>query len=524
MASNESDHLAIVTRNSARLNLSGKSRITQKNKSLTVHTNWERVDQELYLASVNEQLSNYNPVNNIEDTIKYLNKEPVLFATSVLENMRYGRPDATDTEVYEAVTLANAHDFIDGFPEEYNTILGERGVTVSGGQKHGITIARALIKNPSIFLLDEATSALDAESERIVQEALDTVSRGCTVLVIAHRLSTIRDADIIAVVSHGQIVEITSDDLGLTRVEGIEHVSQSVTEVTQRPVSDKSAVHPLVSQDSRENLSKTLNGTSIIDFSRIPWVQEELQSEILEKEEASVKILKKAEADASVNKCRYKSADHDIADKPVVKKRHKSYADADEKSACSVTTVTTEKDFSTNVHEPAKQITNVSVPHVPDVNTMSYELDSITLNSTFNFTTPDTTVTPHYQMPMHEIGPVPYVETPVSHFEYSQTTGSQSYLEMLGEIKRLERLMTMSGALSNGSNAVSNTSKGIYGPASTSSPCMKNESNFTLTPSRTQLMMSSLGNFTCQQRKLKEKSGLLCVTLPPCTRKMSPMN
>ncbi|KAL4236602.1 ATP-binding cassette [Mactra antiquata] len=99
MASNVSDHLPIVTRNSARLNLSGKSRITQKNKSLTVHTNWERVDQELYLASVNEQLSNYNPVNNIEDTIKYLNKEPVLFATSVLENMRYGRPDATDTEV-----------------------------------------------------------------------------------------------------------------------------------------------------------------------------------------------------------------------------------------------------------------------------------------------------------------------------------------------------------------------------------------------------------------------------------------
>ncbi|KAL4226847.1 ATP-binding cassette [Mactra antiquata] len=83
--------------------------------------------------------------------------EPVLFATSVLENMRYGRPDATDTEVYEAVTLTNAHDFIVGFPEGYNTILGERGVTVSEGQKHGIAIARALIKYPSILIPDEAT-------------------------------------------------------------------------------------------------------------------------------------------------------------------------------------------------------------------------------------------------------------------------------------------------------------------------------------------------------------------------------
>ncbi|KAL4224808.1 ATP-binding cassette [Mactra antiquata] len=140
--------------------------------------------------------------------IGFINQEPVLFATSVLENIRYGRPDATDTEVYEAATLANAHNFIVGFPEGYNTILGERGVTVSGGQKQRIAIARALIKNPSILILDEATSALDAESERIVQEALDTVSRGRTVLVIAHRLSTIRDADIIAVVSHGQIVEL----------------------------------------------------------------------------------------------------------------------------------------------------------------------------------------------------------------------------------------------------------------------------------------------------------------------------
>ncbi|XP_060555918.1 mitochondrial potassium channel ATP-binding subunit-like [Ruditapes philippinarum] len=144
--------------------------------------------------------------------IGFINQEPVLFATSVLENIRYGRPDATDIEVFEAAAQANAHDFIVGFPNGYKTVLGERGVTVSGGQKQRIAIARALIKNPSILILDEATSALDAESERIVQEALDTVSRGRTVLVIAHRLSTIRDADVIAVVANGKIVEIGNHD------------------------------------------------------------------------------------------------------------------------------------------------------------------------------------------------------------------------------------------------------------------------------------------------------------------------
>lgn len=140
--------------------------------------------------------------------IGYINQEPVLFATSVMENIRYGRPDASDQEVMEAAQLANADTFIRTFPEGYQTILGERGVTVSGGQKQRIAIARALVKNPSILVLDEATSALDAESERVVQEALDKVGKGRTVLVIAHRLSTIRDADVIAVVSHGKIVEM----------------------------------------------------------------------------------------------------------------------------------------------------------------------------------------------------------------------------------------------------------------------------------------------------------------------------
>ncbi|XP_013065801.2 mitochondrial potassium channel ATP-binding subunit-like isoform X1 [Biomphalaria glabrata] len=152
--------------------------------------------------------------------IGFINQEPVLFATSVMENIRYGKPTATDQEVIEAAKLANAHDFITGFPKGYNTVLGERGVTVSGGQKQRIAIARALIKNPSILILDEATSALDAESERIVQEALDKVVKGRTTLVIAHRLSTVRDADLIAVVSKGRIMELGTHE-SLRRSKGL---------------------------------------------------------------------------------------------------------------------------------------------------------------------------------------------------------------------------------------------------------------------------------------------------------------
>lgn len=140
--------------------------------------------------------------------IGFINQEPVLFATSVMENIRYGNPDATDTEVIDAAKLANADNFIQDFPEGYNTILGERGVTVSGGQKQRIAIARALVKNPAILVLDEATSALDTESEKIVQEALDNVCHGRTVIVIAHRLSTIKNADIVAVIAKGKIVEL----------------------------------------------------------------------------------------------------------------------------------------------------------------------------------------------------------------------------------------------------------------------------------------------------------------------------
>jgi ATP-binding cassette subfamily B protein len=134
-------------------------------------------------------------------------QEPTVFATSVLDNIRYGRLDADETQVRDAARLASADDFIQALPQGYHTVLGERGVTLSGGQRQRIAIARAILKDAPILLLDEATSALDAESERAVQEALDRLMQGRTTLVIAHRLATIRSADRILVLDAGRIVE-----------------------------------------------------------------------------------------------------------------------------------------------------------------------------------------------------------------------------------------------------------------------------------------------------------------------------
>jgi ATP-binding cassette subfamily B protein len=134
-------------------------------------------------------------------------QEAVIFSASALENIRYGRPGASDEEVAAAATAAFAHDFIAALPEGYDTFLGERGVRLSGGQRQRIAIARAILKNPPLLLLDEATSALDAESERMVQAALESAMRGRTTLVIAHRLATVQKADRIVVLDHGRLVE-----------------------------------------------------------------------------------------------------------------------------------------------------------------------------------------------------------------------------------------------------------------------------------------------------------------------------
>jgi len=139
-------------------------------------------------------------------------QEPVLFATSIAENIRYGRPGASDDDVRAAAQAANAETFVDAFPDGFDTLVGERGVRLSGGQKQRIAIARAVLKDPAILVLDEATSALDAESEHLVQEALDRLMRGRTTLVIAHRLSTVRDANRVIVLDDGRIQEQGTHD------------------------------------------------------------------------------------------------------------------------------------------------------------------------------------------------------------------------------------------------------------------------------------------------------------------------
>ncbi|MEM8891709.1 MAG: ATP-binding cassette domain-containing protein, partial [Bacteroidota bacterium] len=134
-------------------------------------------------------------------------QDVILFGGTIKENILYGREEATDEEVIEAAKKSNSWEFIENFPEGLETIVGERGVKLSGGQRQRIAIARAILKDPAILLLDEATSALDAESEKIVQEALENLMEGRTSIIIAHRLSTIKDVDCIFVLEDGKIVE-----------------------------------------------------------------------------------------------------------------------------------------------------------------------------------------------------------------------------------------------------------------------------------------------------------------------------
>lgn len=145
---------------------------------------------------------------HLHEKISIVSQEPVLFNCSVAENILYGvKGRASNVDIENAAKMANAHEFVSNFPEGYNTLVGERGVRLSGGQKQRIAIARALLMDPRVLLLDEATSALDAESEYLVQDAMDQLMKGRTVLVIAHRLSTVQSATTVAVVSDGQIVE-----------------------------------------------------------------------------------------------------------------------------------------------------------------------------------------------------------------------------------------------------------------------------------------------------------------------------
>nr|CAB3498164.1 unnamed protein product [Digitaria exilis] len=154
----------------------------------------------------------------LHSKVSIVSQEPTLFNCTIEENIAYGLEGKSNfSDVESAAKMANAHSFICSFPDQYKTVVGERGIRLSGGQKQRIAIARALLMNPRVLLLDEATSALDAESEYLVQDAMDSLMKGRTVLVIAHRLSTVKSADTVAVISDGQIVESGTHDELLAR-------------------------------------------------------------------------------------------------------------------------------------------------------------------------------------------------------------------------------------------------------------------------------------------------------------------
>ena len=146
-------------------------------------------------------------LNELRNQIGIVQQDVYLFAGSIMDNIRYGRPDATDEEVVRAAKNANAHEFIMSFPDGYDTDIGQRGVKLSGGQKQRLSIARVFLKNPPVLIFDEATSALDNESEQVVQQSMERLAKDRTTFVIAHRLSTIRNAQRILVLTEEGIAE-----------------------------------------------------------------------------------------------------------------------------------------------------------------------------------------------------------------------------------------------------------------------------------------------------------------------------
>jgi ABC-type multidrug transport system fused ATPase/permease subunit len=160
-------------------------------------------------------------LTDIRNQVAIVPQDVLLFGGSIIENIAYGRLNATKDEIIVAAKRANAHQFIVDFPEGYETMVGERGIKLSGGQRQRIAIARALLKNPSILILDEATSSLDSESERLVQEALEELMKGRTSIIIAHRLSTIREADKIVVLEKGVVIETGTHQELMQNKEGL---------------------------------------------------------------------------------------------------------------------------------------------------------------------------------------------------------------------------------------------------------------------------------------------------------------
>jgi ABC-type multidrug transport system fused ATPase/permease subunit len=167
-----------------------------------------------------KEADSYN-LSDYRKNIAIVPQEILLFGGTIRENILYGKPDASDDELMEASRKSNSWEFINTFPNKFDTIVGERGVKLSGGQRQRIAIARAILRNPSILILDEATSSLDAESERLVQDALDTLMKDRTSVIIAHRLSTIKNANCIYVLKKGSIMESGTHDELIKKENGI---------------------------------------------------------------------------------------------------------------------------------------------------------------------------------------------------------------------------------------------------------------------------------------------------------------
>lgn len=193
-------------------------------------------------------------------------QEPVLFATTIRENIRYGRPDCTDEEIEKAAKIANCHGFILKLPEGYETLIGERGASLSGGQKQRIAIARAVVRNPRILILDEATSALDPTSEKRVQNALERASEGRTTLVVSHRLSTIFNADKIVVVNKGVVIE-QGTHAELMDKQGMYHalVNANNTSLSKKTDTPKQKRHKMKRKESIKSLTSDESEESEIE-------------------------------------------------------------------------------------------------------------------------------------------------------------------------------------------------------------------------------------------------------------------
>ena len=168
---------------------------------------------------IDGQQINHVTQQSLRASISVVPQDPILFHRNLLENIRYGRRDASDSEVMEAARFAHCDEFIESLPLKYETLVGERGIKLSGGERQRIAIARAILKNAPILILDEATSSLDSHSESMIQDALDKLMEGKTTIVIAHRLSTIRKMDRIIVLENGKIIEEGTHEV-LSKTDG----------------------------------------------------------------------------------------------------------------------------------------------------------------------------------------------------------------------------------------------------------------------------------------------------------------